>query len=68
MTRTHFEYMAAEIAHATEPKTVSREVMVDFAMSLAAKFNTNFDAGRFLARITQYDSGERNAVTYLNNH
>ncbi len=68
MTRKHFEYMAAEIAHTTKPGSVSREVSVDFAMGLSRKFNNDFDAGLFLSRIAQYDSGERNPITYLNNH
>lgn len=66
MTRKHFEWMAATIANETQPKSMSRDVMVDFAINLAGQFNSDFDLGRFYSRIEQYDSGERNPVTYLN--
>ncbi len=68
MTRKHFEYMAAEIAHTTQADSDAREVIMDFAVSLAAKFNNFFDVMKFLDRIEQYDNGERSAITYLNNH
>ena len=68
MTRKHFEYMAAAIANETRPASADRVTLMAFAKDMASKFGNNFDGGRFDARVAQYDSGERNPITYLNNH
>ena len=68
MTRKHFEAMAANIANDTAAGSDAREALVTFSKDLASKANRLFDADRFDARIAQYDSGERNPVTYLNTH
>ncbi len=68
MTRKHFEYMAAEIAAGTDAGSTARTMLVNFAEGLARKFGSQFDSNRFDARITQYDNGERNPITYLNSH
>lgn len=68
MTRKDFEHMAATIASDTASGTPERTSLVAFAKGLAIKANSRFDADRFDARIAQYDSGERNPVTYLNSH
>lgn len=68
MTRKHFEYMAATIASDSTLGTERRLGMLALAVSAAGKFGERFDVDRFAARIAQYDSGERNPITYLNAH
>ena len=68
MTRKHFENWAATIANDTALGTMERDAVVTFAKGIASEANSRFDADRFDTRIAQYDSGQRNPVTYLNSH